>query len=102
MNKADRPAISSYDKITLNADGSPDLYFGPKAPAGLESNWVEKAARPRASRSRPTRSKRIRRHAQHGSDANWNNTPGDTKWHASSPDQPDSEDRETASQLPDR
>ena len=39
MNNADRPAISSYDKITLNADGSPDLYFGPKATAGLESNW---------------------------------------------------------------
>ena len=24
-----------------NADGSVDLYFGPKAPAGLQSNWVE-------------------------------------------------------------
>ena len=44
MNKADRPAISSYDKTTLNADGSADLYFGPKAPAGLESNWVDTSA----------------------------------------------------------
>ena len=23
-----------------NADGSVDIYFGPKAPAGQESNWV--------------------------------------------------------------
>jgi hypothetical protein len=26
--------------LTKNADGSMDLYFGPKAPAGKESNWV--------------------------------------------------------------
>jgi hypothetical protein len=26
-----------------NADGSVDVYFGPKAPAGLESNWVPTA-----------------------------------------------------------
>ena len=45
MNQADRPAISSYDKITVNADGSMDLYFGPKAPAGLESNWVDPVRR---------------------------------------------------------
>ena len=41
MNKADDATISSYDKITLSADGSADLHFGPKAPAGLESNWVD-------------------------------------------------------------
>ncbi len=23
-----------------NADGSIDLYFGPKAPTGMESNWI--------------------------------------------------------------
>ena len=23
-----------------NADGSVDIYFGPKAPAGKESNWI--------------------------------------------------------------
>ncbi len=44
MNKADKAAISSYGKITFNADGSADLYFGPKAPAGLESNWVDTSA----------------------------------------------------------
>jgi hypothetical protein len=26
--------------LTKNADGSVDVYFGPKAPAGKESNWV--------------------------------------------------------------
>jgi hypothetical protein len=26
--------------IQKNADGSVDIYFGPKAPAGKESNWV--------------------------------------------------------------
>ena len=26
--------------LMKNADGSMDLYFGPKAPAGKESNWV--------------------------------------------------------------
>ncbi|CAI8894609.1 DUF1254 domain-containing protein [Pseudomonas sp. IT-196MI5] len=45
MNKANKPAIrSSADKITQNADGSWDLYFGPKAPAGQESNWVDTSA----------------------------------------------------------
>ena len=28
------------DTLKVNADGSVDLYFGPKAPAGLESNWL--------------------------------------------------------------
>ncbi len=26
--------------LKMNADGSVDLYFGPKAPAGFESNWL--------------------------------------------------------------
>jgi hypothetical protein len=34
-------AHSSLDKLKTNPDGSLDLYFGPKAPAGLESNWTE-------------------------------------------------------------
>ena len=34
-------AKSSYDKLATNADGSLDLYFGPTAPAGKESNWVK-------------------------------------------------------------
>jgi hypothetical protein len=29
------------DKLIINADGSVDLYFGPKAPAGKEANWTE-------------------------------------------------------------
>ena len=28
-------------KLITNADGSIDLYFGPAAPAGKESNWVK-------------------------------------------------------------
>ena len=28
------------DKMAVNADGSVDIYFGPKAPAGKEANWV--------------------------------------------------------------
>ncbi len=29
------------DKLITNADGSVDLYFGPKAPAGKEANWIQ-------------------------------------------------------------
>jgi hypothetical protein len=29
------------DNLIVNADGSVDLYFGPKAPAGKEANWTE-------------------------------------------------------------
>lgn len=38
----ERPGISSYDKKSMKAndDGSVDIYFGPKAPKGLESNWI--------------------------------------------------------------
>ncbi|ASP74820.1 hypothetical protein CDO28_22040 (plasmid) [Sinorhizobium meliloti] len=32
---------SKRDKLVANADGSVDLYFGPKAPAGKDSNWIE-------------------------------------------------------------
>lgn len=28
------------DKLITNTDGSVDLYFGPKAPAGKEANWI--------------------------------------------------------------
>ncbi|ART82114.1 hypothetical protein CBP31_05305 [Oceanisphaera profunda] len=35
------PTVGSQDKgIEKNADGSYDLYFGPKAPAGKENNWL--------------------------------------------------------------
>ena len=36
------PSVSSQNKdLQVNADGSVDVWFGPKAPAGKESNWVE-------------------------------------------------------------
>jgi hypothetical protein len=31
---------SQNPEVQKNADGSVDIYFGPKAPAGKESNWV--------------------------------------------------------------
>jgi len=38
------PGIDSYNqKMRRNADGSVDIYFGPKAPAGQENNWVPTA-----------------------------------------------------------
>ena len=36
------PTVGSQtDGIKANADGSFDLYFGPRAPKGLEGNWLE-------------------------------------------------------------
>jgi hypothetical protein len=36
-----RASLSSVDPaVRKNADGSVDVYFGPKAPSGNESNWV--------------------------------------------------------------
>jgi len=36
-----RPTLDSLDKeLRKNADGSVDIYFGPKAPAGQKSNWI--------------------------------------------------------------
>jgi hypothetical protein len=34
------PSLNSMDKPAQNSDGSYDLYFGPKAPAGKDGNWV--------------------------------------------------------------
>jgi hypothetical protein len=34
-------ALSSYDDLRHNNDGSVDLYFGPTAPEGYENNWVK-------------------------------------------------------------
>jgi hypothetical protein len=31
---------SQIPELQTNADGSVDIYFGPKAPSGMESNWV--------------------------------------------------------------
>ena len=41
QNPTNDSARSGYDKLKTNADGSIDLYFGPKAPAGKESNWIQ-------------------------------------------------------------
>lgn len=32
---------SKRDQLITNADGSVDLYYGPKAPAGKEANWTQ-------------------------------------------------------------
>jgi hypothetical protein len=38
------PSVSSQTKgLQTNADGSIDVWFGPKAPAGKESNWIQTA-----------------------------------------------------------
>jgi hypothetical protein len=35
------PSLNSQRGVKQNADGSTELYFGPKAPAGKESNWIQ-------------------------------------------------------------
>jgi len=41
-NPLDRVGLSTYDtdKMKKNPDGGVDIYFGPKAPKGLETNWI--------------------------------------------------------------
>lgn len=39
VNKAD--VSSRTEGLQVNEDGSVDLYFGPRAPAGKESNWIQ-------------------------------------------------------------
>jgi hypothetical protein len=41
-NPLDRTGLASFnmDQMKVNADGSVDLYVGPNAPAGLETNWL--------------------------------------------------------------
>jgi hypothetical protein len=41
-NPLERAGLSSFDrdKMKLNADGSATIHVGPKAPGGLESNWI--------------------------------------------------------------
>ena len=39
------PTLDSYGKgMKVNADGSIDIYFGPEAPAGQASNWLQTIA----------------------------------------------------------
>ena len=35
------PAVDSLGKVKVNDDGSYDIFFGPKAPEGMENNWVQ-------------------------------------------------------------
>ncbi len=35
------PSVNSQRGVQQNADGSTDVYFGPKAPEGKESNWIQ-------------------------------------------------------------
>ncbi len=46
-NKEGVQGLSSYDveKMKRNEDGGVTLYFGPKAPKGLDSNWVPTAGK---------------------------------------------------------
>ena len=41
-NPSDRAGLGSFnmDQMQKNADGSVDVYIGPKAPVGLQSNWI--------------------------------------------------------------
>jgi hypothetical protein len=42
QNPLDRAGLDSFDmnKMKADADGSVDVFFGPNAPVGLESNWI--------------------------------------------------------------
>jgi hypothetical protein len=44
-NETQKAEVSSNSKeLQKNADGSVDVYFGPQAPSGKESNWVQTVA----------------------------------------------------------
>jgi hypothetical protein len=35
------PSLNSNKGVQVNTDGTTDVYFGPEAPAGKESNWIQ-------------------------------------------------------------
>lgn len=35
------PGIDSLGKVKANADGSYAIYVGPRAPKGMENNWIQ-------------------------------------------------------------
>ena len=35
------PGVDNLGNVKANADGSYDVYFGPKAPKGMENNWIQ-------------------------------------------------------------
>ena len=41
INDIKKAGVNSRLKLANNKDGSIDLYFGPKAPKGKESNWIQ-------------------------------------------------------------
>jgi len=43
-NKVKKAGVNSRMKLQANKDGSVNLFFGPKAPRGKESNWIETTA----------------------------------------------------------
>lgn len=45
MRESPTVGLDSYNEaMKRNADGSVDIYFGPKAPKGEDSNWIYTAA----------------------------------------------------------
>ena len=40
LNEQRRSQLGSREDLARNADGSVDIYFGPKVPASQESNWI--------------------------------------------------------------
>jgi hypothetical protein len=41
LNRQFHSVGSQTKGLLINADGSVDIYFGPKPPAGKENNWVQ-------------------------------------------------------------
>jgi hypothetical protein len=35
------PSLNSQRGVQVNDDGTTDIYFGAKAPEGMESNWIQ-------------------------------------------------------------
>ncbi len=40
IRESPKTEINSYQELRKNADGSVDVFFGPKAPENVESNWI--------------------------------------------------------------
>src|SRR5262249_23024669 len=40
IHESPKTEINSYQDLQKNDDGSVDVFFGPKAPSGKESNWI--------------------------------------------------------------
>lgn len=40
MRESPKVEVNSYQNLQKNPDGSVDVYFGPAAPSGQETNWI--------------------------------------------------------------